>query len=375
MSLGTQEGREKVSLGKYIVYRSLRALVLYIGVIVLSFFLLIIPLLNVGANIFCLEHDCSIRLGYDYVMVQSDILKWALVPHPDVAEFLNMFLRHVMNCLSGDYGHSFLTQRPIAEELIERTLNSALLIGGSLFASLLIGSGLVAYQEGEKRGKKSVIGRIFTHLNNSTPTFWVGMIALFAGSYALPEIIGIGFPEFGTISNEVWLASVGSGAGVIMVVIDVLFHLCLPMCALTISGSVFIYGTLKSNLTENLTERFLTRECKKGKRSEFIFYSNLKNSLKVIKEWFPAFMSTIILMEVVFTWRGVGRFLFDSILRFDYPAIRGSIITLSLFVILAHLIIDIAFNIMIEYEKDLDRLERFELQSMQTNCYFIDRCM
>ena len=363
-----------MSLGKYVVERALRALVLYIGVIIFTFFLLVIPLMYYGASLMCLVHNGSIRLGYDYSMVQQDIMKWALVRHPDVAEFLNMFLRHMMNCLSGDYGHSCLTQDPIAYELSERIVNSALLIGGSLFSSLLIGSGLVAYQEGENRGKESVIGRISTHLSYSTPTFWLGMMVLFAGSYALPELIGVGFPEYGTISYEVWLASVGSGAGAFMIAIDVLLHLCLPMCALTISGSVFVYATLKSNLTENLTKRSLTRECVKGKRTEFIFYSNLKNSLKVIKEWFPAFMSTIILMEVVFTWRGVGRFLFDAILRLDYPAIRGSIITLSLFVILAHLIIDVSLNIMIKFENNLNHLERFELRSMKTDHYFIERC-
>jgi len=372
--LGTEGGFEKVSLGKYILSRSLKALMLYIGIIALSFFLLVIPLLNVGADLMCLAHDGSNRLGFDYVMVQEDISKWALVPHPDVAEFIQMLWRHMMNCLSGDYGHSFLTQWLVSRELNERIGNSALLVIGSLFASLIIGCGLVAHQEGEKRGKKSLRCLISTQVMNSTPTFWLGMIALFAGSYALPEIIGFGFPEFGTVSYEVWLPSVSTGAGALMIAIDVIFHLFLPMSVLTISGSVIIYSTLKTNLTENLTENNVTKGSAKGRSAEFIFYSSLKNSLAVIKQWLPIFLSTVILVEIVFTWRGVGRFLFDSILRMDYPAIRGCIITISLFVIVAHFIVDVAFNIMVTFEKDLNSLERCELQSKKYESYFIEKC-
>ncbi|MGY5878902.1 MAG: ABC transporter permease [Candidatus Thorarchaeota archaeon] len=322
----------------------------------------------------CLVFNEIIRDPYAYVMIEQDIVKWALVPHPDVAELFNMFWRHMMNCLSGDYGHAFMTRHLVSQDLGERVVNSALLIGGSLFASLLIGSGLVAQQEGEKRGKKSSIGRISTQVNNSTPTFWLGMIALFAGSYALPEILGFGFPEFGTISYEVWLASVGTGMGAIMIAIDVLFHLFLPMCVLTISGSIMVFSTLKTKLTENLTERNLTRSCAKGTGTGYTFYSSMENSLEVIKQWFPAFISTIILVEVVFTWRGVGRFLFDGLLRLDYPVIRGCIITLSLFVIVTQLIVDVAFNIMITFEKDLNSLERLELQSMEHERYIIEKC-
>ena len=219
-----------------------------------------------------------------------------------------------------------------------------------------------------------MIGNISTQVTSSTPTFWLGMMALFAGSFALPEILGVGFPEFGTISYDVWLASVSTGSGAIMIAIDVIFHLFLPMCVLTITGSVAIFSTLKTDLTENLTQRNLARGNVKGKGVDYIFYSSLKKSLHVIKQWLPAFISSIILVEVVFTWRGVGCYLFNSVLRMDYPVIRGSIITLSLFVIVTHLIIDIAFNIMVNFEKDLNSLERCELQSIDYDRYFIEKC-
>ena len=146
------------------------------------------------------------------------------------------------------------------------------------------------------------------------------------------------------------------------------------MTALTISGSAAIFATLKNNLTENMTQKKLTRDGKRGMNMEYVFYSNLKKSLAVIKEWLPAFISTVVLIEVVFVWRGIGRFFFDSLLRMDYPAIRGCIITLSLFVIVTHLVLDIAFNIMVKFEKNLSGLEKCELHSMDYERYFIEKC-
>jgi cationic peptide transport system permease protein len=307
-------------------------------------------------------------------MREQDIIKWGLVPHPDVAEFINMCWRHMMNCISGDFGHSFLTHEPVSIHLGERIANTSLLVGVSLFASLLIGSALVAREEDIEFGRSSKISKISSQITNSTPIYWVGMVVLFAGAYALPNHFGFGFPEFGTIAYETWIASLTTASGGIMIYIDVLFHLFLPMSILTLGGTSIIYSTLKTNLSENLTIERATSDFVKGISSEYNFYSSLRKSLQVIKEWFPLFMSTLVLVEVVFTWRGVGKYMFDSLLLLDYPAIRGCIITLSLFVILADLIFDIAFNLLITLEKNLNRLERFELRTENYERYFVEKC-
>ncbi len=346
---------------------------LYLGVIVLTFFLLIFPLLSTGATLMSLVHfPGGIRIGITQLMSQQEALRWGIVPHPDVAEFLHMFLRHVMNCLSGELGHSFLTLRSVAVELSERIINTALLVGGSLFASLLIGCGLVSYQERDERGRTSLIGKISAQIVNSSPTFWVGMMFLLLGSFILPEFIGVGFPQFGTIDYYVWIQSVNTGAGAFMICIDVLFHLFLPMAALTISGSFFIYSTLKSTLTDRLSSKQITVDEDRGIDQNQSFYMNLLSTLGAIKEWFPLYMCSIILIEVIFTWRGVGRNLFDAILRLDYPVIRGSIIVLSLFVILMHFIIDVSFSIMVWLEPNLTEAEKEQLCSANDCCCSLD---
>jgi peptide/nickel transport system permease protein len=369
------EVREKVSLWSYIVKQSMKALALYAGVIILTFFLLITPIFLFSASFMIFIPDPLIRTpAWHFVMTEHEIMRWALVPHPDVAEFLNIFARHVLNCFSGYFGVSFLSSRLISIELHERIANSALLICGSIFSSLLIGSGLVAYQEGDERGKDSQKGRIFSLITSSMPTFWLGMMALFVGSYLLPEFTGFGFPQFGTVSYDVWLNFQSSAMGGILTAIDVLFHLCLPMIVLTFTGSMFVYSTLKTTLTENLTPAKISDEYSKGKNPVFFFYSCVKSLLEAIKEWFPAFISTLILVEIVFNWQGLGHYLFHSILRMDLPAIRGSIITLSLIVILAKLILDISLHIMLRFEKDLNRVELCDLESDSNECYFIEKC-
>jgi len=360
---------------KYIVSRCLRSFAFYIGVIVFTFFLLIIPVLCYDVSIM------SMFTNFDFLRHQliSDFFdqymaKWGYVQHPDVAEWINMFWRHMLNCISGDFGHSFLTREPVSIHLGERIANTSLLVGVSLFASLLLGSALVGREEDNELGKSSKISNIISQITNSAPIYWVGMVVLFAGAYALPNYFGFGFPEFGTIYYETWTASLTTASGGIMIYIDVLFHLVLPMSVLTLCGTSIIYSTLKTNLSENLTIEKATTDFVKGVSSEYNFYSSLRKTLQVIKEWFPVFISTVVLVEVVYNWSGVGQWLFHSILLMDYPAIRGCIITLSLFVILADLIFDIAFNLLMSLEKKMNRLERFELRTENYERYFIEKC-
>lgn len=363
-----------MAIWKYIVSRCLKSVAFYIGVIFLTFFLLNIPVLFYGLSPMCFVYGLDLRHPLGMELMHQDIAKWGYVQHPDVAEWINMCFRHMMNCLSGDFGHSYLTQRLVSNDLAERIANTSLLVGMSLFASLLLGSALVAREEDNELGKSSKFSKIFSQITNSAPIYWVGMVVLFAGAYALPEHFGFGFPEYGTIYYETWNASLTTGSGGIMIYIDVLFHLVLPMSVLTLCGTSIIYSILKTNLSENLTIERATKDFVKGISSEYNFYSSLRKSLQIIKEWFPVFISTVVLVEVVFTWRGVGSYLFHSILLMDYPAIRGCIITLSLFVILADLIFDIAFNLLMNREKILNPLERCELRATNYERFFVEKC-
>ncbi|MCK5265574.1 MAG: hypothetical protein KAR03_08200, partial [Candidatus Thorarchaeota archaeon] len=189
-----------MTAGKYIVSRGIRAIVFYLGVIFLTFFLLNIPVLFYGLSPMCFLYGLDLRHPLGMELMHQDIAKWGYVQHPDVAEWINMCFRHMMNCLSGDFGHSYLTQRLVSNDLAERIANTALLVGVSLFTSLLIGSVLVAREEDNERGKSTKIGKISSQIIRSTPIFWVGMVVLFVGAYALPEHLGFGFPESGTIS-------------------------------------------------------------------------------------------------------------------------------------------------------------------------------
>lgn len=363
-----------MTVGEYIVSRCLRSVAFYIGVIFLTFILLIIPVLSQEATIMSLLEPGLRRIQWPFGIVEQATAKWGYVQNPDVAEWINMCFRHMINCLSGDFGHSYLTQRLVSNDIAERITNTALLVGVSLFASLLIGSVLVAREEDNERGKSTKIGKISSQIAKSTPIFWLGMMVLFVGAYALPEHLGFGFPEFGTISYEVLDASLTSALGGIMIFMDVLFHLVLPMSVLTLGGTSIIYSALKTNVSENLTIERATADFAKGIRTEYSFYSNLRKSLQVIKEWFPLFMSTVVLVEVVFTWRGLGQYLFDGILLMDFPVIRGCIIMLSLFVILADLIFDIAFTLLMSLEKKLNLLEIYELRAVDCERYLVEKC-
>jgi ABC-type dipeptide/oligopeptide/nickel transport system permease component len=311
--------------------------------------------------------------GWLFFMTEQEIRRWALVQNPDVAEALNMFVRHVLNCFSGYYGTSFISGNPVSIELRKRIANTMFLTCGSMFFSILIGSGLATFQENDDRGKNSQKIQVFSLITRSTPTFWLGMIVLYVGGFALPEVTGFGFPQFGTVSYEVWVISQSTNLGGISVFGDILFHSCLPLFVLTITGSMFVFTSLDNTLVNKQTGERISKEYANEKSSKFVFYSCLIDVLESLKEWFPVFISILILVEVVFTWRGMGRYIFDSVLRMDVPAIRGSIITLSLIVIIAKFIIDVSLYTIITSQKKLNRVELGYLETNNSECCFIEK--
>ena len=105
------------------------------------------------------------------------------------------FLRYVRSTLTFDFGISFLTGRPVVEELKSRLPNTVMLLGTSLVLSSLIGTWL-GMKAALKRGsllEKCVLWS--GALSFSFPSFFVQLVLLMAFAAALPI-----FPLRGTLS-------------------------------------------------------------------------------------------------------------------------------------------------------------------------------
>jgi len=120
----------------------------------------------------------------------------------------------------------------------------------------------VAAEPGSRKDVSAVTVALFIY---ALPVFWLGMMLLLLFGYMLPEWtdamwgVRYGFPQFGTISYEVWEVARSDPFGALIVAGDVLHHLFLPMITLGVGGYGGYFLYMRNNLIDVMTEDYYQR--------------------------------------------------------------------------------------------------------------------
>jgi len=231
------------------------------------------------------------------------------------------FQKYVLSLFSGNFGFSFLSRRPVFDQLMERLPNTILLLGSATVLQVIIGLvfGIVAAM---KRGTKNDATIVGTSLFlSSFPVFYLGLILLLIFGFYLQQIGLFYFPLAGTMSRP-------PPTDPLQAVLDVLWHLCLPLITLVVTGfagfALFIRGLLITQLGEDY---IITARAKGVSEKDVMFKHALRNVLPpvltTLSLTFPGIVSGAVITETVFSWYGVGRWMYDASMQFDYPVIQG----------------------------------------------------
>jgi peptide/nickel transport system permease protein len=253
------------------------------------------------------------------------------------------YLKYVRNMLTWQFGYSYgPSHEAVAEGIMKRLPNTIILVGGSTILSIIIGVilGVVA---AHKRGRPIddilVISSLTTY---SFPSFWLGMVLLLIFHYHLKW-----FPSAGSMPLE-W--AVKPPPNIFVAISGRLYHLFLPLLTLTI----FSYGGFllltRSVMLEALTEDYIiTARAKGAKERTVLFRHALKNaSLPLITNValsFAFILTGAIITEQVFTYPGLGKYLWDAILFSDYPVLQAMFYIVALSVIIANFVADLMYGV------------------------------
>ena len=274
------------------------------------------------------------------------------------------YIKYIKNMLTMNFGDSIITGRPVAEAIMQKLPYTVFLIGGSTIISMIIGIllGVIsAYKRGTRFDDANVtIALIFYSL----PTFWMGMVFLMIFS----KMLGW-FPLAGAFPRE-WLAYPPKPAFTvnlfgIEIAVPTLYeiyhrlrHTFLPLATLVL----FQYGgwllLTRATMLETLTEDYiLTAKAKGLKERTILFRHALKNaSLPLITSAALSFgfmLTGAIITETVYTWPGLGGWIWESISSRDYPALQAIFYIIAVCVIVANFIADLIYGFIdprIKYE-------------------------
>lgn len=250
------------------------------------------------------------------------------------------FLIYLRNLLTGQFGMSYTYQRPVSDILSERLTNTLVLLSAATLLVVLLGITLGVYAAA-RRGSRSDSGTVVSALVFwSLPTFWVGLMLVFIFGVYLDWL-----PISGTSSPGVHFASPLDQAA------DLVQHLILPTITLALVDIGQFVLITRSSLVDVLTEDFiLTAKAKGLPRRAVIWRHGFRNAMLPVVTATALYVSLVIggaiQVETVFSWPGMGRLMYDAVLRRDYPILEATFLLFAVAVVVANLISDLAYQVL-----------------------------
>lgn len=255
----------------------------------------------------------------------------------DKPVFPDQFFDTLGQWLKGNLGISWSQRQPVGDILIAKLGNTLLLIGLGQILSIFFGVvlGLLA---GWKRKTSVDVGALtFSLIAWATPTFWLGIILLAAGSTWLGLPTG-GIVSPGNINKPLYT-----------VIPDVARHLALPTLTLTILYLGEYMLIMRSSVLEVLNEDYiLTAKAKGMSHWQVLMRHALKNAMLPVVTLIALNLgftvSGAIYIEAVFSYDGLGKLFQDALTKQDYPLLQGAFLLLAVSVIFANMLADILYT-------------------------------
>jgi len=308
----------------YIVKRLLQSILVVFGVVTMMFFMF--RLMPADPTTMLVER------GMPDAARAALLERWGLT-----GSLWEQYWRYLVNMLSGDFGNSFFYQKPAEQVLLPLIANTAWVALPGILIGAFIGCVLGIIVGWAPRGSAVEHGGIFlATVVRGVPSFVLGILMLTIFSSWLAWFPGFGI---GTLSGTEGIAKFFTWS--------FLLHLVLPVATLAIFFIPENLLLMRTGVVENRGEDYLELVKAKGVRESRVAWHAARNSLLPVITWlFPALAETvagIIVIEVVFSWPGVGRELVLAVNRQDYPIAQAAFFTLAVMIVLSNLLADIVY--------------------------------
>ena len=238
----------------------------------------------------------------------------------------------------GDLGYSRTYRVPVTELLGPRLWNTFVLSVASLGFSLLIAIPLGIASALKPGGRLDSFLNIFSFAGISIPSFWLGIMLIMIFAVKLGWL-----PAGGTQTIGLEEASFAARFG------DSLYYLILPVLSLSIQAIGRFVRFTRSSMMEALRHDFIRTAKAKGlPRSAVLWRHAFRNALiplvTVVALSISSVFSGAILTETVFSYQGVGKLVFDSIIANDFNVAMVSFIISISMVLIMNLVADILYG-------------------------------
>ncbi len=248
------------------------------------------------------------------------------------------YLQYIYNFMTGDLGQSFYFRRPVTEVLWEPLVNTLILMLPAV--TIAIGLGVfLGSRLGWRRGSRlEALSNLAILIPRAVPVFWLAIIVLVLFSYQLGWFPIGGMETIAFIPQTWWERLPG---------FDLLYHLALP---LLVAVLVFLSDPLlimRTSMIEVAQDDFVTYARARGLHESKVRNIARRNALMPVITYSAIMVGFAfggqVLLEVVFSWPGMGRLMVNSVHHRDYPVAQAAFFLMAGVVVLLNFIVDILY--------------------------------
>lgn len=241
------------------------------------------------------------------------------------------YTRWLARVVQGDWGRSIQLKREVLPFVLERFKNSAylMLLGVVIASAVGIPAGIISAIRQYSLSDR--VSMILVLVGFSVPVFWLGII--------LQIVFGL---YLGILPVSGMQSPGQSGLG------DLLLHLILPAVALATGATAIIARMTRSSMLEVIRQDYVRTARAKGLDERLVINRHaLRNALipvvTIVGLQVGYLLGGDILVEIVFSYPGIGMTMVNGILARDFPLVQGAILLVASSYVLVNLLVDLTY--------------------------------
>ena len=237
--------------------------------------------------------------------------------------FFVQYGRWLTNCLHGDFGNSYAYGKPVVSLLLARLWPTLKLALFSMILMLIVSIPLGILSAVCKNGPIDYLVRCITFFGVSLPNFWVGLMLMLV---------------FCVRVN--WLPVISSAGD--------FKSMILPSVTLAIAMSAKYTRQVRTAVLEELNQDYVVGATARGiKRWKILWTNVFPNSLLPLITMLGLSIGSLLggtsVVEVVFSYPGMGNLAVSAITAYDYPLIQGYVLWVAVIYMVINLIVDLSY--------------------------------
>jgi ABC-type dipeptide/oligopeptide/nickel transport system permease component len=296
---------------RYFIYRILRTIITAFGVTLIAFLILHLtpgdPVKIMLGPYATEENVAALRAKYK-------------LDQPLHIQYISW----IGNVIKGDFGTSIRYDQPVSELIASRVGPTLVLTGSGLLIAVVFGV-LLGVMAALKRN--SILDYFSTFQAMfwiSIPAFWLGILLLY--------IFGL----------RLRLVPIGGMVGIT--------SLILPALTLGLRQEAWFARPMRAEMLEVLNQDYIKTAKAKGLKYSYVIWKHaLRNALipiiTMLALRLPWIIGGSVVVEVVFSWGGLGSLLVNSVLARDYPVVQSILLLIAILVVLANLAADLLYAV------------------------------